>query len=252
MYKNNTCKTIALLLFSLVTATFYSDAIAVEGLDDLGKIARQLKADFKKGPIGDSKGWDLKNNKKGVKVYTRKVDITPVKSFRGEVEIKCDFDALVGLLTYDDDYPNWMYLVEKSKIIKKLNETDMIVYTVNQPIWPCKTRDAVTFKWWSQDPETLVVRARFIGLPDFIPEKKGLIRVPLLMGQYVLTPKDNGDVHIVYEALTDPVVKFVPKWAIGWTVKWCAIITLSKIRDMANLKEYKEKCPAWIKVPSKK
>jgi hypothetical protein len=247
---------ISLIIIIAVTRLAYTQASEVKDdydQEELTRLAKSLKAEFEQGPIGGTKGWKLVKDKKGIKIYIRPVNVTPIGSFMGEMEIKADLQRLVLFLNDDNYYPDWMYLVEKSVVLNKLNEREFFVYTENQPIWPCKVRDAYTFKWWGQDTETLVVTAKFIGAPDFGPRIKGFVRVLMLMGQYTITPKENGYIHIKYEACVDPdLSNWVPEWAVKWTLKWTSYLTLSKIRKMLPLDKYEGRTLGWLKVPGDK
>jgi hypothetical protein len=242
-------------LVAVITFTDFSYAETVEvtdasELDKLNRLASSLKAEFENGPFNKKGGWKLAKKKKGVTVYTRDVDYAPMGQFRGEMEVKVDMQRLAMFFNDDQYYPEWMYLMDVSRVIKQLSETEYFVYTENQPIWPCKIRDTYTFKWWEQDPKTDVVTARFIGVPDFGPKKKGFVRVKLLMGKYTITPKSDGYVHLKYEALTDPdLSSWVPDWAVKFTLKWTSYLTLVKVKKMLPLERYKGKTLSWLKVP---
>ncbi len=42
-------------------------------------------------------GWKVGKNAKGIKTYTRPVEISPVDSFRGVTELETDMETLIGL-----------------------------------------------------------------------------------------------------------------------------------------------------------
>ncbi len=236
------------------TGLSYSEDVEVTDASERDKLnmqASSLKAEFENGPFNKGGGWKLAKKKKGITVYTRDVDCTPMGQFLGEMEVKADFQRIVMFFNDDQYYPEWMYLMDVCKVIKKLSETEYFVYTENQPIWPCKIRDTYTLKWWEQDPKTGVATARFIGIPDFGPRRKGFVRVKLLMGQYTITPKSDGYVHVKYEALTDPdLSSWVPDWAVKFTLKWTSYLTLVKIQKMLPLDRYEGKTLSWLKAPN--
>jgi hypothetical protein len=75
----------------------------------------------------------------------------------------------------------------------------------------------------------------------------------MLMGQYTITPKENGYIHIKYEACVDPdLSNWVPEWAVKWTLKWTSYLTLSKIRKMLPLDRYEGQTLNWLQVPGHK
>ncbi len=244
----NSLKTI--FLIAILTITGFSYAGTPLGYTDLTTTPSQeetLKAQVEYGPIGQLEGWDLVTNKNGIKIYLRRVEITHINSCKGVMEVEENFSRLVQLFFEDENYTEWMYMVDESRVLKRVSETELYVYTHNKIPWPASNRDAITFKWWYQDPETLVTTAKYISVPDYIPEKEGAIRVALLQGKWTFTPRRNGNTIIEYEQLIEPG-GWIPLSIANGVAKYQPYFLLKRIKKMLPLKSYEGKSLRWLKV----
>jgi hypothetical protein len=222
--------------------------------EDNDEIARQLK--IYDETIGGDQGWTLAKDKKGIKVYHRKIDITPIKVFKGVAELETELTPLVAFLMDVHKFPSWIVMCNSIEVLKstgeEADEIDQVlycVYTINKPPWPVKPRDNVVCAIVTQEHETLTLRVKGFSLPEYIPHKKGLVRCPLLMMELKFTPLDNGNTEFTFETVVD-VGGLIPKWVINVYSVHIPYMTIQNIRKQMPFEEkYKKKKIKWLKAP---
>ncbi len=209
----------------------------------------RLICDMPRSDLGGDEGWKLAKDKKGIKVYLRKTSLSPVRIFRGVAEFDVEFDRLVSLVWDGSRYTDWILLCDGTELLEEVSDTEQYLYTVNKPIWPVKKRDNVYHRKIFQDPETLAVTLQMCGVDGYLPEKKGYVRIPLLVGYAKVTPLSNGKVELIYEVLVD-VGGWIPKWVIDYYQANIAYITLRRIQKMIPLEQYKDERYGFLKYPN--
>ncbi len=184
------------------------------------------------------KNWKLIKDKKGIKVWSRSVDISPIKSFKGVTEFETSVSALTALM-FDTEYlTSWMELTDFAEVIKLVGKTEMYRYTINKPPWPVNPRDACSVLKGYYYPETGAVFMRVQQTPDLLPRNKKYIRIPIIMGYYKIVPKLNGKVEFTFEAIVE-MGGWLPKWIINF---WLAEVphgTFRSIQGAMPLDRYK-------------
>jgi len=211
---------------------------------------QELMNFYRKAPLGGTEGWELKKEERGIKIYVRSTPLSPINAFKGIMEIKADLSAMAAFLMDIDNYPSWVQLCAETKILKQLNETDKYMYALNAIPWPVSPRDLVCYREWSQNPETLAVQVDFVSAPDYIPHKEGIVRIPLLIGYYRLTQKEEGNLEVVFESITDPG-GWIPKWIVNWTLVGMPWRTFTKFQELAPFEKYQGRQFKFIKSPPK-
>ena len=144
--------------------------------------------------------WVLNTNKDGIKVYTREVEGSKFKEYRGEVLVTTKLSALIAVLDDVDNQKNWFHDCIESRKLKNISRTEGINYFQQYAPWPVSNRDIIVKYSISQNLKTKVITIELTGLKNYIPEKEDIVRVPKLKGFWQFTPQGNGNIKIVYQA----------------------------------------------------
>lgn len=233
-------------IFLLFVVFFISLAFVTGSLAEERKICGQDPS-----VLGGDEGWTLEKEGEGIQIYLRKTSISPIKVFRGVSEFDVEFSRMVALIWDGEAYTDWLLLCNEAKLLDEVNDTEQYLYTMNQPMWPVKKRDNICHRTIFQDPETLAVTIEMCLDKDYIPEKKGRIRVPFLTGYGKMTPLENGKTELVYEVLVD-VGGWVPNWIINFYQANTAYITFQNLKKLLPLEKYKDVRYGFIKYPEEK
>ena len=183
--------------------------------------------------------WVLAKNKKGVKVYTRKVEGIDFKEFKGIITIKTSLASLVALARDVEASPEWVENCSKSKLLKRINSTETYTYSLSKAPWPVKDRDAIVHNVVSQEKRTLVVTIKQTGKPDYIKAEKNITRVKRIEGFWKFTPQKGGNVEVVYQVLSDPGGE-IPAWLVNASLVSQPYETLLEMQKMVKREKYQK------------
>jgi len=158
--------------------------------------------------------WTLKKEKDGIKVYSRPGEQSKFNELKAELTVKAKLSDLAALLLDIPDYHTWSFNTKQSYVLKRVSPSELYFYTeINSP-WPASNRDLAVHLQILQDPRSKVMRILAEGVPDLIPPKKDIVRVPLSKENWIVTPIDPATIRIVYQIQIDPGAS-APAWLIN-------------------------------------
>ena len=153
--------------------------------------------------------WTLKKDKNGVQIYTRPVEDSPLKEFKGVVNIRTTVEAAKTLLLDLPSYTEWSHNCIESSVLKINNENDIIGVTLTDAPWPVQDREAIV--------QTIVVEKNgstylnMTALPNYLKTKDGVVRVPKMTGFWKITPNADGTVRVTQQVHASPGGR-IPDW----------------------------------------
>ncbi len=153
--------------------------------------------------------WTLKKDKNGVQIYTRPVEGSPLKEFKGVVNIRTTVESAKTLLLDLPSYTEWNHNCIESSVLKINSENDIIGVTLTDAPWPVQDREAIV--------QTKVVEKNgstylnMTALPNYLKAKDGVVRVPEMTGFWKITPNGDGTVKIVQQVRASPGGR-IPDW----------------------------------------
>ena len=181
--------------------------------------------------------WTLAKDEQGIQVYTRKIEGIDIIEFKGITRIKSSMAGLLALIRDIEATPQWVANCTESKVLKRINANETYTYSFSKAPWPVKDRDAVVHNVISLDQETSVITVRQTGKPDFIEAKEKVIRVQRLEGFWQFTPKEEGQIEVLYQLLSDPGGA-IPAWLINASMVSQPYDTLRAMKKIVMQDEY--------------
>jgi hypothetical protein len=151
-----------------------------------------------------SQGWELKEEKSGIKLYTRNVNGSNVKEFKGEVVVSCNLGGILTLIDDISSYPKWLYNCTYAERLKKITRSSGYTYSVLKTPWPLTDRDAVVYYEVTQDEQTKTVTISIKGTKDYIPLKDDKVRLPSVKGCWQLVPVKKNLTKVIYQLHCEP------------------------------------------------
>ncbi|NER14310.1 lipid-binding protein [Leptobacterium flavescens] len=91
-----------------------------------------------------SQNWNLKRDKKGIKVYTRKLDSSKINEYKAVMLVDSKVENVLNTITDGDNLWKWNYKTPESKKLKTISNTEYIFWMKNDLPWPLKNRDNVS------------------------------------------------------------------------------------------------------------
>ncbi len=158
-------------------------------------------------------GWKLSKDKNGIQVFTRNIEGTKFKEYKTLCEIDVTPEDLVAILVDVESYTKWMAYVKVAEILKTEGEDRFYVYSEVGVPWPFNNRDEITLSVVKRQEESPELTIEITIIPGYIPEKKGIVRMPSGSGLWVFTPMENGKTKIYHQFGGDPGGN-IPAWIV--------------------------------------
>jgi hypothetical protein len=163
-------------------------------------------------PHGLVVDWKLSKEEDGIKVYYRKIEGKNLNEIKIQSVFNCNLSTLVAAMGDVPKYKEWVYSTKEAKLLKRINNREVIYYDAIDFPWPLNNRDLVIHAKTSQATDSKVVRVTLNAQNDGYPVQKGIVRIKFFKAEWVLTPqKDKVLVDYILSSdpggmLPDPVV----------------------------------------------
>jgi hypothetical protein len=148
--------------------------------------------------------------------------------------------SVLRLMEDIQSYPQWFPKLKESRILKKINSTEIILYHWMKLPFPADDRDSVFKVSASRDAGTNTVTLQLTSLWDYLPEKKGVIRVKHIKGSWTFIPDTaRGTVMVIYQMHSEPGGKLTP-WLTNTAVVKRPFSVLENMREMLKKLQYRD------------
>ncbi len=163
---------------------------------------------------GLSNEWRLiKDDKhRQVKTYAKLEDEQKIRSFRVEGLLKAKAETLVRVMLDFNNYYNWYWEVQESRLLKQVSPTEYYLYLIHRAPYGLPDRDVILHAIIEpQNKNQNYVLLTVEAVPDFLPLQPKLVRMPAENMTIRFTPLANNIVQIEAEGFINPGGK-VPAW----------------------------------------
>ncbi len=155
----------------------------------------------------------LKLDQDSVKIWTCPSTNTKYRSVRSTFIMKGYPSQLAALVLDFEAHEKWQYKTISASLLKKISDRHLIYYTdIDAPV--VNDRDLVIDMTFNQDPKTKVLTIDLVSVPDFIPPKDGLVRVPYSKARWTVREIGKGYLQIDYVIDID-LGGSVPAWIVN-------------------------------------
>ena len=188
--------------------------------------------------------WELKTEKDSIKIYSRKSNSIKYNELKVELTLKAKLSDIASLILDINNYYKWSYNTKLSYVLKQVSKNEIYYYSEVKSPWPASNRDLIVHLKMIQDPLTKIMTINATSVPNFIPPKKNLVRVPFSNETWTVIPAIDTNVKITYFLQIDPG-ESAPAWLIN------IFATKAPFESFKNLstqvKEHKQVPIAFIK-----
>ena len=181
--------------------------------------------------------FKLIKNEDDIQIFKRDVKESNLHEFRAVTKINSSVSSLIALMSDAESFPKWMPSCTEARTIKKRTPFSRYNYIVNKAPWPMKNRDMIVFSRLTANPLTKSVKIKMKGVKDYLPEKKGLVRVAELKGFWQFTPMGDGETEVIYQIFTDPGGK-VPAMLVNTKSGEMPFITIKNMKKIIMEEKY--------------
>ncbi len=190
--------------------------------------------------------WREEKREQGISVFTREVENSAFREFRGEAKVDAEINQIMAVLDDTEAFTKWMYNCRQAVLLHKSSLLDRYQYLLNDFPWPAADREMLIRNQISQDPATRVTRISLESvaedeLPassrDAVPKAKGVKRVTALRGYFELTPQEDGTTNVVFQLHLDPAGG-LPSGLVNSLIVDNPFETLKQLRVVVQQSQY--------------
>ncbi|MCJ8205144.1 START domain-containing protein [Pseudomonas sp. RGM2987] len=175
--------------------------------------------------------WQVAKEKDGIKVSLTEVPGSKYKAYRGVTVMKTTMEKLRAL---QEDVPGacaWIHECKSQKLLKHEGDKSWTYTQFNTP-WPVTSRDSVLEVTTEQGADGSLTR-HLKGVPTYLPEEKGFVRVTQVDGFWKFAPKGADQIEVTYQVHTEPGGD-VPSWLANKFVVDAPFNTLKELKERAE------------------
>jgi hypothetical protein len=172
------------------------------------------------------KPWEIDMNKDGIIVYTKEEEGSAFKAFKAVMTTHASMDEILDILKNADDYTKWYGYTNKSALLKQQGNTQYNYVETIFP-WPYSNRDMV-YRMSVNASVNGVIKILLKGTPDYVPEKRGIVRMKKAEGYILLQPLD-GKTEVTYVFHSEPGDN-IPPWLANNSIAELPFRTLYGLR----------------------
>lgn len=182
--------------------------------------------------------WKLSTEKDGIQIYTGILPNSKLKAVRVLCTVDATATQITALIIDVNSGADWVYETKSSYLLKQVSPTELYYYSeVNLP-WPLENRDFISYLKVHQNPLSKVVTIDGPVEADFIPEKKGVVRIRSSVGKWIITPLAASKSKIEYTIQVDPGGS-IPTWLINLFATEGPLHVIQKLKIQVELPKYR-------------
>jgi len=149
--------------------------------------------------------WKMATNSQEVTVYSRTRSGSKLQEFKAVGEIDASSRAVHAVIDDLDGYPSFIPYVTECRLIRREGDSSLVTYQRLSPKI-CQDRD-YTLRVWKQSwpvADGFVYSNRWEPANELGPaEKKGIVRVKICEGSWLLEPDGATKTRATYSVYTD-------------------------------------------------
>ena len=170
----------------------------------LSLAGKAISADEIPSALDLKDGWTLASQAKNVAIYSRPHPGSPLKEFAAIGAIDASTRAVHAVLDDFENYPKFMPFITECRVIKQENGSIVGYQRFSAKI--CADRDytlRVSNKSWPVT-DGLVFMSQWASANELgPPEKKGVVRIKICNGRWLLEPDGAVKTRATYSVYTD-------------------------------------------------
>ncbi len=171
--------------------------------------------------------------KDGITVEADAIEGRTLPIIIGSTTMNTDAERIAAWVTAVHTYVDWQHNCEEARVLKQPDGSKLTYNRIASP-WPVSDRDVI-LRSTREELGDGRIRLEFRSTElASLEVPSGVVRMPNLVGSYVLTPTDDGHTHVVYTVDSDPGGS-LPAWLVKQAGKELPYHTLQNLRERAEV-----------------
>lgn len=151
--------------------------------------------------VAQAEDWKVAKEGDGIKVSLSEVSGSNYKAYQGVTTIKAPLAKVRALQEDVAGACAWIHECKSQKLLKHEGDQSWTYTQFNTP-WPVTPRDSIIHITTSEGADGSLTR-KLEGVPKYLPEEKGYVRVAEVQGFWKLVPKGDTT-EVTYQVHTEP------------------------------------------------
>jgi len=179
--------------------------------------------------------WNYIKEKDGIQIYTRNSENNPVKSFRGEMDLKATMEQISRVIGRIESFDWWEEDISEIRVLDYKEEQYIKYYLVYDVPWPLSDRDLCVEALITNDSVTHTRTVYAKPLPGVIPENPDRVRITNYWQKWTMQEVEAGRLHLTLEGSVDPGGA-IPSWLINMVITDTPLNIMRKVREVVKTK----------------
>jgi hypothetical protein len=180
--------------------------------------------------------WRLKLDNDGIRIYTRTSPESKIKAVKVECGVEATLSQIAAVLLDIKSQDEWFYHT-KSVVLLKVSPTELYYYAEVSFPFPFEKRDFVEHIKLTQNPVTRIIVMEVQNVPDYIPQKQGVVRILHSNCKWIITPVGSKVTSLEFTLFADPGGS-IPIWLINIFSIYGPFETFKKLKTQLQKPEY--------------
>ncbi len=147
-------------------------------------------------------GWSLVRSHDGVDTYENSTTRDGFKEFRGVGRFAVTFEEARDVIKDIPGNIHWLPSCRRSELIRKISETEILVYIVSRAPWPVKDRDCVWKRHYVVDTDNHFLMP-FTASDEEFEGEPGLVRILNARGIWEVKRIDADTTEVSFQYIGD-------------------------------------------------
>ncbi|UFH51657.1 START domain-containing protein [Pseudomonas sp. KNUC1026] len=182
-------------------------------------------------PLAQAEDWQVAKQADGITVSLAEVPNSTFKAYRGVTLIHASVARIRALQEDLTGACKWIHECKLQKLLKHQGNEAWTYGQFDTP-WPVTPRDSVLHVITQEGSDGSLTRT-LEGVPGYVPEEKGFVRVTEVKGFWKLVPKGADNTEVTYQVHTEPGGS-VPAWVANKFVVDAPFNTLKGLKAAAE------------------
>ena len=183
-------------------------------------------------------GWTAAGTTRDVTLEFRDDPQRDVREVRATTELPFAAAGIFGLVCDFTHYGSLVSGVQETKMVSGTAPSDYEIYMRYAPRFVVVSARDVVVRVQGRSMPNGSSGCHWMDLKDREPERKGVVRMPLLRGSWTIEPLDATRSRIVYQVAVDPGGRLP-----GWLVRRGAVSTLPDVIEQVRRRLERESHP---------
>ncbi|MFT3924877.1 MAG: START domain-containing protein [Myxococcales bacterium] len=184
---------------------------------------------FAEAPAGE---WNVIEQERGITVSRREQPGCGLPAFRGKGPVRGGVLQILALMLDSNSVEQWADGVDESRLLKRIDENQELIYLYSDVPWPVRDRDMVVRRTVEVVKPGEEFHIHLRCEPQATPEVSGVVRVKKCKSGFHLRRLDQSNTEIDYDMSLDPA-GLLPKWAGSYVAKNVPFKTLVALEERA-------------------